>query len=106
MSAPEDRSVLVEAAKSHKHSPSLRLAYREALRLWDHPEWCSTEADYPGWVPPHTEPVYPDTSSRANFAASVAANLVTPPVWDDSPVCEPSFAPAPSVEDVQTGGVL
>lgn len=51
----------------------------------------------------HLAPGYPDTSSPADFARSVDAGFVIPPVWDD---CEPAFAPARDVEDVQTGGVL
>lgn len=52
----------------------------------------------------HLAPGYPDTSSPVDFAASVAAGYVTPayPATD----CEPAFAPAPAVEDVETGGAL
>lgn len=42
---------ILSAAASRTHSPSDRIAYGMDQSLWDHPEWCSTEADYPGWKP-------------------------------------------------------
>lgn len=33
------------------HSPSDALAYRLDAVLVAHPEWCSTDADYPDWTP-------------------------------------------------------
>jgi hypothetical protein len=50
----------------------------------------------------HLAPGYPDTSSPTDFAASDAAGYVTRAYAD----CEPAFAPAPAVEDVETGGRL
>jgi hypothetical protein len=43
-------AVLVEAA-ARTHSPSDRLAYSMDQALVTHPEWCSTNADYPDWTP-------------------------------------------------------
>lgn len=99
MSTREDRSVLLEAA-SHTHSESDRLAYGMDLLLLAHPEWCSTEADYPGWVPPHTE--------GTDFARSVRDGFLTPVSWDDEPVpvCDPQPAPARLVQDVAAGDLL
>jgi hypothetical protein len=62
MSAPAQRTIadldvsvdvlLAEIAAAHDSQEEL--AYREALHLVQHPEGCSTGADYPGWVPPHS----------------------------------------------------
>lgn len=62
------------------------------------------DRSYPPMPWARKAPGYPDTSSPADFAASVAAGYVTPayPAAD----CEPAFAPAPAVEDVETGGRL
>lgn len=85
--------VLTAAIAAH---PGEALAYREAAYLVTHPEApVSTDADYPGWVPPHTDP---------DFARSVTDGFVAPVRWDDTD-CEPEFATKPVV-DVQTGGVL
>lgn len=46
----ERRSVLA-AASSRSHSPSDRLAWRLDADLLDHPEQCSTDANYPWWTP-------------------------------------------------------
>jgi hypothetical protein len=43
-------AVLAEAAR-RTNSPSDRLAYAWDQSLIAHPEWCSTDADYPGWTP-------------------------------------------------------
>lgn len=48
----------------------------------------------------HLAPGYPDTSSPADFAASVAAGYV------DLSVCDPQPAPARRVEDVVAGDLL
>lgn len=32
-------------------NPNEQLAIRESIALIEHPEWCSTDADYPGWTP-------------------------------------------------------
>lgn len=56
----------------------------------------STAADYPDWVPPHTDPA-------ADYAASVAAGHTTPVAWEDAPVCEPVFVERPA-EDVPVAG--
>jgi hypothetical protein len=59
----------------------------------------STAADYPDWVPPHTDPA-------ADYAASVAAGHTTPVAWEDAPVCEPVFVER-TAEDVPVqGGAL
>lgn len=47
-SAPAE--VLVRAMEA-TYSPSDRIAYALDARLLAHPGCCSTDADYPGWVP-------------------------------------------------------
>lgn len=70
--------------------------------------------------PDSTVPVFPDLAKGRrdldpDYAASLAANLVTPVVWGVQPesrrpdgydpTCEPEFVDRPVV-DVQTGGAL
>ncbi|MFJ8583682.1 hypothetical protein ACIRD2_03340 [Streptomyces sp. NPDC093595] len=48
--------VLLRDAMAHSHSPSDRIAYALDLHLVTHPDApVSTDADYPGWTPPHLE---------------------------------------------------
>lgn len=100
-------SVLL-AALAAAHTPQEDLAYREALYLVRHPEvQVSTMADYPSWVPAHTDP--------ADYVRSAQAGYVTPVDWVNdppestrrlaAPVCEPEFVTRP-VADVETGGAL
>ena len=42
---------VLQAAMAATHSPSDRIAYALDVALLEHPEWCSTDADYPGWTP-------------------------------------------------------
>lgn len=58
MSAPVEPPPAASAAYevraeafARTHSPSDRLAYAWDQSLIAHPEWCSTDADYPGWTP-------------------------------------------------------
>lgn len=64
--------VLTDALAAH---PDEDLAYREAAYLVTHPDApVSTSADYPDWVPPHTDP---------DFTRSISDGFVTPVTWDD-----------------------
>jgi hypothetical protein len=45
-----DHEVLTDAFE-RTHSPSDRIAYAMDQVLVDHPEFCSTDATYPGWIP-------------------------------------------------------
>jgi hypothetical protein len=51
--AERDRQAIALLAKAARksESPSDQLAYRMDMLLVAHPEWCSTDADYPGWTP-------------------------------------------------------
>lgn len=49
--APLEAHGILTAAFARSESPSDRIAYGMDHKLVDHPEWCSTEADYPGWKP-------------------------------------------------------
>jgi hypothetical protein len=57
--AEQDRRAVLQEAAGRTHSPSDQLAYRMDLLLIEHPEWCSTDADYPDWTPAHLAPGYP-----------------------------------------------
>lgn len=44
-------SPVLRAELAATNSPSDRIAYAWDLELLAHPEWCSTDADYPNWTP-------------------------------------------------------
>lgn len=49
--AQSEAGRVLVAALATTHSPSDRAAYIRGLDLLAHPEWCSTNADYPNWTP-------------------------------------------------------
>lgn len=48
---------VLRGAAARSNSPSDQLAYALDVALVEHPDCCSTEADYPGWTPAHATAV-------------------------------------------------
>lgn len=100
--------LLAELAAAHTADDDL--AYREALYLVQHPEVrVSTLADYPGWVPPHTDPADFARSVRDGFEPAIDWTVDPPEPTRRPADCQPEFTAPKSLtgaQDVQTGGVL
>lgn len=131
-----DAAGQIVGADQAEHRSVLRVLQQVEGADWDRPQTFDVVAEtlsltyavvaaVPLWLSPAAVPVPPgalleqrhqvlDPSEpplggacpAADLAASIAAGLMQPVVWDDDAGCVPVFATARPVQDVPTGGLL